>query len=197
MRGLSKKSTIGQDHRILFTLEFEEDFHEIKPREYMKYLLIGIGSLAGLGACILVIGFLLPIEVTASRTAELKASPAIVFQTVTDVEKQTSWRKDVKTVKVQPNRDSWTEETIDGVLIEFKARRKEPPHRFEIEFVSNQGFSGSWVGIFTESPKGTIVQITETVKIPNPIFRVISRAFNLTDKLVDTYLSQLKASVEN
>lgn len=163
----------------------------------MRYLLIGIGSLAGLGACILVIGFLLPIEVTASRTAELKASPAIVFQTVTDVEKQTSWRKDVKTVKAQPNRDSWTEETIDGVLIEFKARRKEPPHRFEIEFVSNQGFSGSWVGIFTESPKGTIVQITETVKIPNPIFRVISRAFNLTDKLVDTYLSQLKASAEN
>jgi len=163
----------------------------------MRYLLIGIGSLAGLGACILAIGFLLPIEVTASRTAELKASPAIVFQTVTDVEKQTSWRKDVKTVKAQPNRDSWTEETIDGVLIEFKARRKEPPHRFEIEFVSNQGFSGSWVGIFTESPKGTIVQITETVKIPNPIFRVISRAFNLTDKLVDTYLSQLKASVEN
>lgn len=162
----------------------------------MKYLLIGIASIAGLGVCTLVVGFLLPSQVTASRTAELKASPAVVFQTVTDVEKQISWRKDIKMVRAQPTKEAWTEETIDGVLIDFKVRRKDPQTRFEIEFVSSQGFSGSWVGIFTASPNGTMVQITETIEIPNPIFRVILRIFNLTDKFIDAYLSQLKASVE-
>lgn len=160
-------------------------------------LLIGVGSLVGLGCAVWGMGLLLPSQVTASRSAELKADPARVFQTVTDIEDQATWRKDIKSVRVDSSGKSWTEETTAGILINFEVRRQEPNTRFEIEFGSEQGFSGSWVGVFTPSPNGTIVQITETIEIQNPIFRVTSRIFRFTDQFIDTYLAQLKQAVEN
>lgn len=162
-----------------------------------KLILIGVVGLVGLGVSVWGIGLLLPSQVTVSKSAELKASPTKVFQTVTDVEKQGAWRKDIKSVRVRPSGKSWTEETTTGTSIDFEVRYKEPNTRFEIEFVSNQGFSGSWVGVFTPSSNGTIVQISETIEIQNPIFRVMSRIFRFTDKFIDTYLSQLKEAVEN
>lgn len=162
-----------------------------------NFLLIGVVSLAGLGCAVWGIGMLLPSQITASRTAELKAPPARVFQTVTRIEEQAEWRKDIKSVSMHPSGQSWTEETTAGAMIDFAVRHKEPNTRFEVEFVSNQGFSGSWVGVFTPSSDGTLVQITETVEIQNPIFRVMSRIFGFTDKFIDTYLTQLKEAVEN
>ncbi|MEN9232137.1 MAG: SRPBCC family protein [Thermostichus sp. DG02_5_bins_236] len=140
---------------------------------------------------------LLPSQATASRSAELKASPARVFQTVTNIEEQAAWRKDIKAVSMHSSGKSWTEETTTGTIIDFEVRRKEPNTRFEIEFVSKQGFSGSWVGVFIPSSDGTTVQITEMIEIQNPIFRVMSRIFGFTDKFIDTYLTQLKEAVEN
>ncbi|NER39438.1 MAG: hypothetical protein F6J93_36750 [Oscillatoria sp. SIO1A7] len=140
---------------------------------------------------------LLPSQVTASRSAELKASQARVFQTVTNIEEQTEWRKDIKSVRVHPSGKSWTEETTAGTIIDFEVRHKEQNVRFDIEFVSKQGFSGSWVRVFIPSSNGTMVQITETIEIQNPIFRVMSRIFGFTDKFIDTYLTQLKEAVEN
>ena len=162
-----------------------------------NFLLIGVVSLVGLGSVVWGIGMLLPSQVTASRSAELKASPARVFQTVTNIEEQAEWRKDIKLVSMHPSGKSWTEETTAGTIIDFEVRRKEPNTRFEIEFVSKQGFSGSWVGVFTPSSDGTTVQITEMIEIHNPIFRVTSRIFGVTDKFIDTYLTQLKEAVEN
>lgn len=162
-----------------------------------NFLLIGGVGLVGLGFAVWGIGMLLPSQVTASRSAELNASPARVFQTVTDIEKQAEWRQDIKSVKIHPSGQSWTEETTAGTVIDFEVRHKEPNTRFEIEFVSKQGFSGSWVGVFTSSSNGTIVQITETIEIQNPIFRVMSRILGFTDKFIDTYLTQLKEAVEN
>lgn len=163
----------------------------------MKFLLIGVVSLVGLGVAVWGIGMLLPSQVTASRSAELKASPTRVFQTVTDIEKQGAWRKDIKTVRVHPSGKSWTEETTQGTVLDFEVRYKELNTRFELEFASKQGFSGSWVGVFAASSNGTMVQITETIEIQNPIFRVMSRIFGFTDKFIDAYLTQLKEAVEN
>jgi uncharacterized protein YndB with AHSA1/START domain len=162
-----------------------------------SFLAIGVISLAGLGFSVWGIGMLLPSQVTASRSAELKASPARVFQTVTNIEEQTQWRKDIASVRVHSSGKSWTEETTAGTIIDFEVLHKEPKTRFEIKFVSKQGFSGSWVGVFTPSSNGTMVQITETIEIQNPIFRVMSRIFRFTDKFIDTYLAQLKEAVES
>lgn len=59
-----------------------------------EFLLIGVVSLVGPGSVLWGIGMLLPSQVTGSRSAELKASPAEVFQTVTNIEEQAEWRKD-------------------------------------------------------------------------------------------------------
>jgi uncharacterized protein YndB with AHSA1/START domain len=152
--------------------------------------------LIAISILIIVIGFLLPEQITVSRTVNLNASPEKVFAIVSNAENQPQWRKDVKAVKMQPARDGWTEETTSSASIEFKVRRKEPDARLELEFTSSQGFSGYWVGVFTPSAQGTTLQITETVITPNPFLRVISRAFSFTDKFIDAYISDLQKSVE-
>jgi uncharacterized protein YndB with AHSA1/START domain len=162
----------------------------------VKFFWMGATSLAGLGILIWIIGMLLPSQVTIARTTEIKASPAVVFQTVTDVAAQTRWRKDIKSVRVQLSGDAWTEETTTGTVIDFQVRHQQPNTQFEIEFISRQGFSGTWVGIFVASPSGTMVQFTETIYIQNPILRIISRIFSFPDRLIDTYLMELKAAVE-
>ena len=162
-----------------------------------NFLPIAAICFVGLGFAVWVIGMLLPRQVTASRTTELKASQARIFETVTNIEKQTEWRKDITSVTVHPSGKSWTEKTTAGIFIDFEVRHKEPNSRFEIEFAFKQGFSGYWVGVFLPSSNGTMVQITETIEIKSRIFRVISRIFGFTEKFIDTYLTQLKEAVEN
>ncbi|MBD2666973.1 SRPBCC family protein [Richelia sinica] len=163
----------------------------------MKYLWILGASVAVLALLLWMITKLLPDQVIVVRRTEINASPAVVFQTVTDVAGQTRWRKDIKAVRMPASGRSWTEETIQGTVIDFQVLHQQTNSRFEIEFISTQGFCGTWTGIFTPYAQGTMLEITETIAIRNPMVKIISRIFAVTDHLVDTYIMELKAAVEN
>ncbi|MEA5517287.1 AraC family transcriptional regulator [Nodularia sp. UHCC 0506] len=130
------------------------------------------------------------------RRLKLERAARRLRVTVTDVAAQTRWRKDIKSVRVQLSGDAWTEETTTGTVIDFQVRHQQPNTQFEIQFISRQGFSGTWVGIFVASPSGTMVEFSETIYIQSPILRIISRIFSFPDRLIDTYLMELKAAVE-
>ena len=57
----------------------------------MKWLLITLGVLAALILLVVVVGFLLPVRHTASRTAYIPAPPEKVWQIITTVPDFPSW----------------------------------------------------------------------------------------------------------
>lgn len=151
-------------------------------------------SILALVALVFVIGLLLPKQREFVKTAHLKSSNEKVFQIVTDVENQPSWRSDVQEIKViDPN--TWTEIPKKGTPITFKTKQKIQNQLFEIEIIEPKSFKGYWVGTFEQTATGTKVVFKEVVTIDNPLFRVMSILFVDLDKTMDIYIAHLKTKL--
>jgi hypothetical protein len=157
----------------------------------MKLILLLFSGCFAAGIVVLVIGFCLPREFVATRTTIISAPSDHVFGVVTDPISQPIWRSDLIEVR-DDGEGQWTEIPKRGDPIRFAEIRREVPYLYEIEFSSQQGFAGKWVGTFESVSRGTRVTFTETIVVSNPIFRVIARLFRLPDKFMDDYLASLR-----
>jgi len=70
----------------------------------MKWVLVILGSLAGLVALVAIIGSLLPRGHTATQTIRLKQKPEAVWAVISDYAGQAAWRTDLKSVERLPDR---------------------------------------------------------------------------------------------
>jgi hypothetical protein len=162
----------------------------------MKIAILGLIGLIGI---IFAVGYFLPSERLAKRTAKIKASPEIVFAKVTDISNQ-KWRSNVEKVEVvdlTPGQEVWTEYPKKGPPIKFRTKGRIPLSRFEIEIIDNPQFGGHWVGTFAPVGIGeTEIEFTEKVMVIGIIPKIMSYIFFDVDESVEVYLADLKKVIE-
>jgi hypothetical protein len=145
-------------------------------------------------ALAVVIVLLIPATRKGGASVEIHASAEHILNTLRDVENQPAWRKDIKSIEISDG--GWTEVSSRNVRTKFHWV-SVTPEKVELSYVSDAGFSGTWVANFTKSAAGTRMDVVEQVTIRNPFSRLISRIFFDPDAFSRSYLDQLKGKVES
>ncbi|HSM46229.1 MAG TPA: SRPBCC family protein [Draconibacterium sp.] len=156
-----------------------------------KKMTVAVLSILALFALAFAIGLFLPKQREFVKTATFKSSPEKVFQIVTDVENQLSWRSDVQEINII-DEDTWTEVPKKGTPITFKTKQEIQNQLFEIEIIEPKSFDGYWIGTFEQTTTGTKVVFKEVITIENPFFRVMSSIFVDLDQTMEVYMTNLK-----
>ena len=144
----------------------------------MKWILIIVGVIVVVIAIVVAIGYSLPVAHTAQRSATLRASPAEVWATITDVAAYPTWRSDVTSVEVLPpvnGLPAWRE-VQNGDRITYNVTRSVAPVSM-ISRIADKGlpFGGEWEYELAPDGSGTRITITERGEVYNPVFRFVSR----------------------
>jgi uncharacterized protein YndB with AHSA1/START domain len=164
----------------------------------MKWIAIIIGFIVLLGVAVYSFGATLPVQHTASRSATFSTPPDAVWAVITDPARFASWRKDVDSVQVLPQRNghpTWREIT-GGQRLTFEATESEMPRRL-VTTIADKGlpFGGSWEYVIAPAGSGSTVTVTEHGEVYNPVFRFVSRYVMGQTKTLDSYLTALAAKL--
>lgn len=163
----------------------------------MKRALRWAGTVFGLLVFVLLVligvGTTLPVEHTATCSAQIGAPVDAVWKTVANP-LDFSWRSDV--VQAEPKDPSlisstlplvnrawhvgaqWTEVDRNGQSITYQ-RVSEERDRHVVNRIADPTlpFAGTWRYDFTPAPSGTRVSVVEDAQIYNPVFRLVDRYF--------------------
>ncbi len=90
-----------------------------------------------------------------------------VWETVLAVEKYSEWRSDLSKTEII-NEKQFIEYTQAGYATTFTVTAVKPYKRWEFD-MENTNMKGHWVGVFTSSGNGTLIDFTENV-IPKKWF---------------------------
>jgi uncharacterized protein YndB with AHSA1/START domain len=161
----------------------------------MKWILIIAGVIVALVMVIVVIGSLLPREHVATVSARIAASPARVWETITQPDSFATWRSDVKRVEILPTTaagPSWREHGRNGTMT-MVLEGAEPPRRMATRILDeNLPFGGRWeFDIAPDGADASRVTITERGWVSNPIFRFVSRYVMGHTASLEAYLRAL------
>ena len=160
----------------------------------MKWALIIIGILVVLVLVVVAVGYSLPVAHTAQRSVTLRAAPADVWATITDVAAYPSWRSDVDSVEVLApvnGRQAWREKGSNGEIT-YAMTSVDAPTRMVTRITDeNLPFGGEWSYVITPVAGGTRIAITERGEVYNPVFRFVSRFIMGHTATLDAYLRAL------
>ena len=164
----------------------------------MKLALIIVGAivvvLVILVVVVLVIGSRLPQHHIASRSIRLDRSANDVYATVRDFEASPKWRPNVRRVEMlgAVNGHLQFRKTGSNGTVTYELVEDVPNERMVTRIVDRDlGYSGSWAFRFDPSDRGTLITITESGDISNPVFKFMARyIFGLTAS-IDAYLKAL------
>jgi uncharacterized protein YndB with AHSA1/START domain len=112
-------------------------------------------SLIAVIGIVALIGFFLPVNHEASRSADINRPPEAVFALLSDVDNYRSW---------------WSGATVKSEVVESK-----PPSRIVTRVVGETQFGGTWTIEIAPVPAGSRVTITERGEIYNLVFRTLSK----------------------
>jgi len=144
----------------------------------MAWLLIPFGIIAGLVLLVAIAGSLIPKAHSATRRATFRRPAAEVWAAITDVEKFPTWRSDLKSVELLPDRDgrpAWREKGKNGTMTLERVEAKPPSKLVGRIADKNLPFGGTWTHVLTEAEGSTTLTITEDGEVYNPIFRFMAR----------------------
>lgn len=141
------------------------------------------------------VGRLIPREKTYSKSVVFNVPLEVVWNTITDIERQKNWRSEIREIQVIDDtlgNEQWIEYPKRGPSIKFKTIEKNACTTWSIETIDNSNFTGRWVGVFESMDSlKTKVTFTETPCIPNPYFRVFSYFFVDIDRTMNLYIENL------
>ena len=160
----------------------------------MKWLLIGIGVLAALGALVLAIGYATPRTHRAAVRAVYRAAPDVVYREIFDVARGAEWRTALERVEVlsDPAQPARWREVADWGELTFVHEAAEPPRRIVSRIVDEgQGFGGTWTWQLTPAGSGTELVIVENGVVDNPLYRFMSKYVMGYYEGVETYARDL------
>lgn len=164
----------------------------------MKIAMIVLAVLVGLVVLVAAIGWMLPVKHVATQQATYRATPDIVFATITDVERLPEWRASVKSVEMdvsQPGRTRFRESSGDGTIAYLVEESISPRRRVTRIDDASLPFGGTWTYELTPTDNGTTLRITEHGEVYNPIFRFMSRFVFSHHRTMETYLTELGAKL--
>lgn len=162
----------------------------------MRWTLILGGSLVGLIALALVVGYSLPVKHVASRSLEVAAPPERVWNAITDVASMPQWRAGLKSAEIlrqTPAGPVWQEVSGDGTVVYETI--ESVPHRRLVTRIAGKSlpFGGSWTYDLHPTGSGTRLTIREDGEVYNPVFRLVSKFFIGHHATLDKYLASLQA----
>jgi uncharacterized protein YndB with AHSA1/START domain len=121
----------------------------------MKWILWIAGSLIAAVGFVAVIGYFLPVNHDASRSAEFNQPPETVYALISDLQNYSAW---------------WPENEVNVEVVEAV-----PPAKFVTRIVGETDFGGTWTMEIVPTSSGSRLTITERGEIYNPIFRTLAR----------------------
>jgi uncharacterized protein YndB with AHSA1/START domain len=164
----------------------------------MRFVAIIIGVILLLGVAVYAFGSTLPVQHTASRSANFSSPPDAVWTLITDPGGFRSWRKDVDSVEVLPQHNghpAWRE-ISGGQRLTFEVTESEMPRRLVTTIADKRlPFGGSWEYVIAPAGSGSTITITEHGEVYNPVFRFVSRYVMGQTKTLDSYLTALAAKL--
>jgi uncharacterized protein YndB with AHSA1/START domain len=159
-----------------------------------KVALAPVVLVVGVALIAVAIGYMLPQNHVATRTALIPAPADSVWKAITDVAAYPAWRSDVKDVEMVASpsgRTAWREGAGDDV-IPMEVVESEQPTRLVVRIASDSlPFGGAWTYRLSPEGTGTRITITEAGAVYNPIFRFVSRYITGHTKTMDDYLRAL------
>jgi uncharacterized protein YndB with AHSA1/START domain len=157
----------------------------------MKILLVGLGLLVALVACVAIIGAWLPKQHTAARSIVIRRPPQAVYETIRDFAAAPQWRNDVQQVEMLgPTR--FRERGKHGTVT-YDIVNDEPGRRVVTRIADTDlGYSGAWTYLIEPAPEGTRVTITEDGEVTNVVFRFLSRFVFGHAATLEEYLAALQ-----
>lgn len=141
------------------------------------WFLIAGGVIAWLVLVVTLVGLTVPRDHVASRQITLRQTPETVFDTLTDLDAATSWRKDLKRIERLPDREGkpvWVETGSFGRMT-MQRDVAERPHLIVGRIADDSlPFGGTWTYEIKPVDGGASLTITENGFIKNPIFRALA-----------------------
>jgi uncharacterized protein YndB with AHSA1/START domain len=164
----------------------------------MKIALYVILGLVALVLIVVVVGYMLPQDHTASRQVTLPAAPARVFALIATPADYPKWRSDVDSVEVLPpegGKDRFRELGSNGPLLMRVEERVADSRLVTVIADSTLPFGGKWTYELTPSGTGTTLRITEDGEVYNPIFRFMSRFVFGQTATMEAYLAAVEKAL--
>ena len=159
----------------------------------MRLLTISAGAIIACLAAIWLIGLALPATRIGKVEGRINAPPATILEVIRAVEAQPDWRADVAAVTRTDT--GWIETTTRGQDISFTPEMMTE-EIIRLRFSSAAGFSGIWEAKLQAESAQTNISIAESVTIPSPMGRILSRLFFNPQAFATTYLAELTARSE-
>ncbi|MFN2512214.1 MAG: SRPBCC family protein [Pyrinomonadaceae bacterium] len=164
----------------------------------MRKLIRIVGLVAALIIVLLLVvivgGLLLPEEHHASRTLVTKQPPQAIWDTINDHANEPKWRSDIESVTSLGERNGkpvWEEKYRDGNTLQLMTTESRNSTRMVREIAEEGPFSGRWEIDIQPTPAGSNVTVTEVGKVPNPIFRFVSKYVIGHTTQMENYLTSL------
>ena len=144
----------------------------------MKLLIrIVFGLVAAVGL-VYAVGWFLPVDHVASRSASFGRPPQEVYDLVADVATYPQWWPDIAKVEMLPSaagRIRFREHMSTGPVV-MEVVEAAPPTRFVTRISDpDQPFGGTWTFELAPENAGTRLTITERGEVYDPLFRFLSR----------------------
>jgi uncharacterized protein YndB with AHSA1/START domain len=156
---------------------------------------VTVAIVGGVLLLLTIIGAFLPRYHQVSRSVEIKQTPEILWQTITDYAHVPDWHREIVTVEKLPDRagrEVWRETYKGNYPITLETGATEPPRRLVRHIADEKGpFAGRWEFDLAPTAAGCRVTITEHGDIANPFFRFMARLFMNPATYLDMYLEAL------
>ena len=161
----------------------------------MIWVVVAIAAVVGMSVLVVVVGSLLPKAHAVSRMAHFNRTQAEIWEAVSDIAGQVSWRTDLRRVERLPDRNGrqvWQETDSRGQTLTMETVESQAPRRL-VRRIADEGlaFDGSWTIEVAEYGEVTSLTVTEDGEIYNPVFRFVSRFITGQTATIDQYLRAL------
>lgn len=151
-----------------------------------------VAGLVGLVIVVAVIGWFLPRDHVATRTATLPTAPDVVWRALTDLDAQVRWRRGLRRVEhLSPTR--FREHGGQGAITFEIVEDRAPTRRVTRIADDKLPFGGRWIFELEPAGTGTKLTITEDGFIKNPVFRFLSKTVFSTTATLEHFLADLAA----
>ena len=152
---------------------------------------------------VLIMGALQPRNHTASATVVINAPQAVVWQRITDLQSQTSWRSGLTATEMLPAQDGhpcWQETSSFGKMPLCEVLSAPPSTRIVRIADPNLSYGGLWTyelspGMAPNDPNSTILKITENGFTNGWLFRFVGHYILHEDTQIKKYEADLQKSI--
>ena len=160
----------------------------------MSWALILIAVVLVVLAAAAVVGWKLPREHEVTREAEFPHGVERLWSTISDFPSVPAWMpgvRGVQRVDAVDGKERWLYQTAEGDMTIEVVTRSAPAELTIRTVNSDLAFGGTWMHRISPTAAGSLLTITETAWIANPLFRFMFRYVFGPASTVDASLAAL------